>query len=379
MYHPDKCGGDPSASEKFKLVNESYEILMDSVKRQLYDRYGPSLNPPGPNCYPPPSHPMPKKKGVDLVQPIIITLAELFTGTIKKIQVTRNILCKNCKGSGTNKENAIPYKCLMCDGGRVRYLDVLVECNNCFGTGIVYQDRDSCQYCAGRKLKSETRKLVVDIMKGSHYGEKVSFFGEGDEQVEATTGNLVFIISPAPDAAHQENVNSYTHPKSISPNFNGKFKRVGNDLFIKLHVPLVEALTGGEIKITHMDSRDIYCRWNADEILSQESLYKMEGEGMPIVGQPRNGDLYIKFIVDFPKKLSTKQQQLLRSTFNHTLQLDTTSDHPPIHPVPPEEHNQFKHNLKQPNYQTPKTTHPHEYTQDHPTTTEPEAPQCTQM
>jgi len=75
-------------------------------------------------------------------------------------------------------------------------------------------------------------------------------------------------------------------------------------------------LTGGVFNITHLDGRKLNCLCESTQIISGEDLYKIEGEGMPILGQTQNGNLFIQFEIIFPKKLSAKQQQVLRSIFN---------------------------------------------------------------
>jgi len=146
-------------------------------------------------------------------------------------------------------------------------------------------------------------------------------------------------------------------------------------LVVKKVIPLVDALTGGSVKINHLDGRELNYTWDNAEIISGEDWYKVEGEGMPIVGHSHNGSLYIHFKILYPKKLSTKQQQMVRSilTSSEPLSQNEEKEHL-IHKVPPEERTRVKN---QKNINTKKNIHT-DFTESEGKA-EQEVPQCSQM
>jgi len=129
-------------------------------------------------------------------------------------------------------------------------------------------------------------------------------------------------------------------------------------------------LTGGVFSLTHLDGRKLNCSCESTQIISGEDLYKIEGEGMPILGQPHNGNLFVQFEILFPKKLSAKQQQALRSIFNSNPEPHVPGDIVGVVKLSKEDQSKLK---KPENF---KNT-PHFI--DHSESNVDEGPQCTQM
>jgi len=230
-HHPDK-GGDP---ETFKEISRAYEVLADADKRQKYDQYGEEGldgegggdasdifdmffggggGRRGGNA---------KKKGKNLVHPLDVTLEQLYTGFTKKMAITRDII-DPAVGVTT---------CRSCDGQGVKIQVVRM------GT-YMQQLQSACDACQGQGksfvVKKERKILEVFIDKGAPDGHKIQFRGEADEKPGYETGDVVFVV------------NEKEHPV---------FTRKGADLYINKEITLLEALTGFEIEVTHLDGRKL--------------------------------------------------------------------------------------------------------------------------
>lgn len=189
-YHPDKNAGDEAASEKFKSVSEAYEILTDPEKREAYDRYGMDAfkegGGGGRGGFSPEDifssffgggmggmggRPRGPRKTRDIVTALPVTLEECCLGAVRKMKVTRKVLCKPCKGTGSKSGKA--SSCQACQGQGVRVVlrqigpgmvtKQQVVCEQCRGQGETIKANDRCAECAGEKLKEETKVLKVEV------------------------------------------------------------------------------------------------------------------------------------------------------------------------------------------------------------------------
>jgi len=323
-YHPDK-NPSPEATEKFKQISEAYEVLSDDEKRQLYNKYGEaglkeggfhfsdaasifeqfigrgfdpfgfSTKSQGP------------KRGRDIVHPLIVSLEDLYTGKIKKMRITRNVICKSCNGSGSKVKGA-STTCPTCEGRGVKvtvqqlgpsmYTQQQRTCTQCQGQGEVIRPQDRCQTCKGEKVV-ETKKIVeVNIEKGMKYGEKIVFYGESSEEPGAETGDIIFVVKPE------------KHPT---------FTRHGDNLIMEKSIPLVDALCGFEFTLTHLDGRTLLLRSSPGEVIKPGEIREIVNEGMPMHKSPyTKGNLYVKFDVSFPDNISETNKQSLQKALGHS-------------------------------------------------------------
>eukprot|EP00270_Netrium_digitus_P013433 TRINITY_DN4466_c0_g1_i1.p1 TRINITY_DN4466_c0_g1~~TRINITY_DN4466_c0_g1_i1.p1 ORF type:complete len:422 (-),score=74.07 TRINITY_DN4466_c0_g1_i1:334-1599(-) len=308
--HPDK-GGDP---EKFKEIAYAYEVLSDPDKREIYDQYGEDALKEGMGggggMHDPfdifrdifgtgsPFGPMGgggsrggsrKRRGEDVVHHLRVTLEELYSGTSKKLSLSRNVICAKCKGTGSKSGQS--SQCTGCKGSgmkiSIRQLgpgmiqQMQHVCNDCRGSGEIINEKDKCNECKGSKVVKEKKVLEVHVDKGMQHGQKITFSGEADEAPDTITGDIVFVVQ------QQE------HPR---------FKRKGDDLFIDVSLTLTEALCGFQLPVAHLDGRQLLLKTNPGEIVKPKQFKAISEEGMPTHRNPLlKGKLYILFNIDFPE------------------------------------------------------------------------------
>lgn len=320
QWHPDK-NPSPEATEKFKEINEAYEVLSDEQKRETYNTYGKEgLNEAGFHA----SNPFDffgsifgggfgrqdrgPKRGADLKHPLNLTLADLYKGITKKMKVERNILCSQCKGKGSEKTGG-NFKCTDCDGKGVK-VQILrrgnfiqqtqAPCGTCQGTGEVIPEGDKCSKCNGKKTTRDSKIIKVEVPRGSQYGEQISFYGEADEVPGLVTGDLLFTLHPKPN-----------DPAAAT------FKRQGDNLWLEHTVPVVDALLGFSFVIEHLDGRKILAKY--DHVAAPGDVLRLEGQGMPVKDKvDQFGDLLVKIVVSFPKEISHEQRKALTHHFHPT-------------------------------------------------------------
>jgi DnaJ family protein A protein 2 len=301
-YHPDL---NPDASEeKFKEIGAAYEVLKDAEKREIYDKYGeeglqgggmPSegfdifdiLSGRGPQ-----RKPRGPQKNETVKHALPVSLDELYNGATRKIRVTRTRICQGCKGVGGSKKEAV-QTCPKCQGhGIVTEIQQVAPgfvtqsrrpCGKCNGEGQVIDPKFVCKECSGKKVVSEKKTLEVHIDRGMKHNQRIEFIGEADEKPGVLAGDIHFIIQEKP---------------------HNVFQREGQNLIIQKKITLSEALTGLEFTIEHLDKRTLLIKNKIGEVIKPGQVKMIENEGMPAHRNPfEKGQLYIKFEVEFPKKI----------------------------------------------------------------------------
>ncbi|XP_076896706.1 dnaJ protein homolog 2-like isoform X1 [Bidens hawaiensis] len=308
--HPDK-GGDP---EKFKELSQAYEVLNDPEKREIYDQYGEdalkegmgggggsSGNPfdvfeqffgggfgGGFGGKSGGSSRTRKKQGEDVKQVLKVSLEDVYNGITKKLSLSRNILCKKCKGKGS--KSGASSRCYGCQGTGMRVTTRQIApgmiqqmqhvCSECRGSGESINERDRCQQCKGKKVTQEKKVLEVHVEKGMQNGQKIVFEGQADEAPDTVTGDIVFILQLK------------EHPK---------FKRKQDDLYVEHNISLTEALCGIRFVLTHLDGRQLLIKTNPGKVIKPDQYKAINDEGMPQWQRPfMKGKLVIHFNVAFP-------------------------------------------------------------------------------
>jgi DnaJ homolog subfamily A member 2 len=321
-FHPDKAGPDmrEEAEHRFKAAGQAYEILSDDQKRQLYDAHGMAafegagagggmdvnmediLNMFGMGGGIPGmggafggmgGGRQRTRRSPDENQKYEVTLEDLYKGKTVKFTSTKQVLCSKCSGSG-GKEGAKASQCATCKGQGVRQVvsqvgpgmltQRVVPCGACEGTGEIWDAKDKCKKCKGKKTTEEKKQLELYIPPGSKEGDQIRLEGEADQVPGAeVTGDIVFHLVELPDDT---------------------FQRTGNDLSTKLDITLSEALFGfNRVVVKHLDGRGIELNHPIVEgkILRPQDVLKVPGEGMPMKRSDAKGDLYLIVEVEFPE------------------------------------------------------------------------------
>ena len=192
--------------------------------------------------------------------------------------------CHGCKGYGMK----VTFREL--GPGMMQQLQGV--CPDCRGDGEVYNTYDRCKTCVGKKVLKQNKNLEVPIDKGMRDGQKIFFRGYGDQAPGIESGDVIVILVLQPHTTFELN---------------------GNNLFMVHTLTLTEALCGFAIPLKHLDGREMIVRKKPEEIIVPGSIKKIKGEGMPFYRNPfEKGDLFIKFVVEFPEPHFTTEEKLLQ-------------------------------------------------------------------
>ncbi|MBR2136653.1 MAG: molecular chaperone DnaJ [Alphaproteobacteria bacterium] len=320
-YHPDRNPGDKTAEQKFKQINEAYEVLKDEQKRAAYDHYGKAGvfgqgNPFGGGFdfsgggfadifndifsdfmgggSARRSGPTSSRRGIDLRYNMNITLEEAFHGTEKEVTIPTVENCEKCHGNGT-KNGEKPDICSMCHGsGKVRrqqggFFVFETDCPMCHGQGYVV--KEACPDCHGAGQVKENKKLKIKIKSGVDTNMRIRVAGEG------TAGMF-----------GGENGDLYV---DIIVERHKLYERRGDDLYAIVPVSVSCAILGGKIAIPGIDGQKVEVEIPAGT--QNDALIKVKGEGMHLYDSEKRGDLYVSVRVMIPHKLTAKQRELMEA------------------------------------------------------------------
>lgn len=322
QYHPD-ANPDPAAAEKFKEINEAYEVLSDPEKRARYDQFGHAaaqggFNPGQGGPWGNPQDfgdfggindifdmffgglgrqrgPRGAVQGADLRYDLELSFEEAAFGVEKEIELTRSEVCPTCRGSGA-RPGTQPQTCRNCHGtGQVRYTQNTAfgrfvtsrPCEVCHGEGRIITD--PCPECRGSGQVRRTRRLSVKIPAGVDSGSRLRMAGEGEGgQRGGSPGDLYIVI--------------HVRPHKF-------FERDGDDVILDQPITFVQAALGAEIEVPTLDGP---VKLKIPEGTQTGTTFRLRGKGIPHLRGYGRGDQHVKVYVAVPRRLSEKQRQLLR-------------------------------------------------------------------
>lgn len=316
-YHPDKEGGD---EERFKRINEAYQVLSNDSKRQQYDQFGHAFGSgfsgaPGGNwqwdfdlggmddlgdlneifnsffeglgvrqkrrTY---------NRGADLEFTVDISLEEAQKGKVVDLDYDTLKVCTTCDGRGHSDKTKMK-DCEYCNGrGEVQEarntffgnFERITTCSVCKGAGKVPERY--CSVCKGDGRVKANREVSVEIRPGVSNGQIIRIKGMGEAgELNSGSGDLYVKIDVEP------------HPV---------FERRGNDLYRKKEIKITDALLGKKIDVGTLDGRKV--QMEIPKGFNLSDILKIKGEGMI-----HSGDMYVKLEVVTPKKLNAKAKKLL--------------------------------------------------------------------
>lgn len=316
-HHPDKEGGN---AEKFKEINEAYQVLSNPQKRAQYDQYGRTFDQgqgfggggfggfQGANFDMGDLSEMfgdmfgfgsrrggrRQARGGDIEVSVNIGFTEAAFGAEKTFELYKPVACSACSGTGTPPGTNM-RSCAACGGqGRVRQVqrtmlgnfETVATCGECLGAGSVPEQK--CRECAGEGVKREKRSVTVRIPAGIDDGETIRVQSEGEAGVRgAPSGDL------------------YLHVRVKS---DPRFERDGFDVYSNLEIGFADAALGAEKAVETLDG-DLTVKIPAG-IQSGEEI-RLKGRGITHLRGSGRGDHYVRVTVRTPKRLSRKAKELL--------------------------------------------------------------------
>jgi molecular chaperone DnaJ len=332
-YHPDKNAGDKASEEKFKEVNEAYEVLKDSQKKAAYDQFGHAAFESGMGgrgggagaggfsgrggssaggfnfdfgaggfsdifsdifsdfMGGGGSHRTASRenRGQDLRYDMAISLEEAFSGVSRSISYRRQGRCPKCGGAGGDSRRVCP-KCRGSGVINVRQGFFMSEqaCPECHGLGFIV--KNPCGECNGTGVKMEDKTLSVKIPAGVDNGGRLRLAGEGEAGLlSGGFGDLYIYINVKPHKV---------------------FAREGRDLAIELPVGIAEAALGASVEVPVIEGGRVEVKIPRG-VETGEKL-RIRGRGMPVPGGSARGDMFLNIRIEVPKTLSRRQEELLR-------------------------------------------------------------------
>lgn len=323
-YHPDLNPGNKEAEEKFKEVNEAYEVLSDKDKRAKYDQFGHAAFDPnagfggggfsgfsgsgftgsfsgfddilnsmfGGGFGGRSTNPNAPMRGDDMRYRMTITFEEAAFGCKKDIQYRREEECAACGGSGA-KPGTNVKTCPTCKGsGQVRvqqnsFLGMVQStrtCDTCGGTGKVIET--PCERCKGKGRVMTNMNVTVNIPAGIDDGQTLRVGGKG---------GMGYNGGPAGDMLVTITVRSHK-----------RFIREGADLYLNLSIPMTIAVLGGEVRVPTLSEE---VKYQIPQGTQSGTTFRLRNQGIQRLNSQTKGDLYVNVAVEIPSKLTEAQRE----------------------------------------------------------------------
>ena len=321
-YHPD-INHEPGAEEKYKKINEAYEVLHDQQKRAQYDQFGSAgVNGQGGfgggagqgygdfsgfgdfsdifgdifgnGARQQHVDPTAPTRGEDLDYTLTIDFMDAITGKKTQVSYTRSETCSTCQGSGAEK-GTHPTTCDKCQG--TGYMTITQQslvgvvrrqttCDKCYGRGVIIEH--PCQTCHGNGVVDGKNTIEVNIPAGIDNGQQLRYEGQGEAGKNGGPYGDLYI--------------SYR----IKP--SKEFERSGNTIYTTVPISFAQATLGDEINVKTVHGEK---KLKIPAGTQPNKKFTIHGEGVPYLRGNGNGDQVTTVLVQIPKSINEKQREAL--------------------------------------------------------------------
>jgi len=315
-YHPDKNPGDDEAVQRFKEAAEAFEVLSDQEKRARYDRFGHAAVGGAAPHFTDVNDIFQAfgdifgdglfgdlfggrtrggrrvSRGADVRCEVTINLLEAARGATKHVEFNRHERCGDCQGSGA-KPGTQPETCSYCGGhGQVirssGILRVQTTCPSCHGAGATI--REPCPTCRGRGHVPKHVRREVRIPAGVDSSTRLRLTAEGE---------------PSPNGGPAGDCYCFIHVTE-----HPLLHREGQHLVCEVPITYTQAALGAVVEVPTLDGRE---EFTIPPGTQPGEVFKLRGRGMPDPHGRGVGHLHIQVVVEVPKKLRPKEEELLRN------------------------------------------------------------------
>jgi molecular chaperone DnaJ len=320
QHHPDANPGDKEAEERFKEVQNAYDVLSDPEKRKQYDTFGSTNGRPGPGSGGfnwnasegfdfanlgdlgdilggmfgggmRGGRPEPRgQRGNDVEVQVNLSFEDALQGVETKIPVTLEVACHACHGSGARPGTA-PIVCPQCGGRGVvaesqGFFSLSQPCPRCRGNGTVIED--PCPTCRGSGRERRTKRYTVKIPAGVKDGSRIRLKGKGEAGWGGAPAGDLYVIT------------------RVEP--SKTFTRRGDDLVVEVPVAFADAALGTTVGVPTPDGE---VKVKVPAASEDGKMLRVKGKGAPKLKGSGRGDILARLKIQVPKKPSKRERELL--------------------------------------------------------------------